>query len=57
MWEFAMAHEVISLIVVLGTVWAVERMVTAFINRNKPSVQCGCENCTDDEEEEDEEEE
>ena len=47
-----MAHEVITLILVLATVWAVERMFTALVNRNKPTVQCPCHEEADDEEEE-----
>jgi hypothetical protein len=50
MWEFAMQHEIIAMIVVLSCLWAGERVITAFINRNKPSIQCPCHD--DDEEEE-----
>lgn len=44
-----------SFIIILATLWAGERMVTAFINRNKPPPpECDCECCELDEDEEDE---
>lgn len=44
-----------SFIIILAALWACERMVTAFINRNKPPApQCDCECCELDEDEEDE---
>lgn len=52
MWQFAMEHEIISLIVVLSSIWAVERMFTAVVNRNKPVVKCPCHEESDEEEEE-----
>lgn len=54
MFEFAMAHEIICLIVVLSLIWASERAFTAFVNRNKPDVDCerDCECDCDDEGEE-----
>jgi hypothetical protein len=51
MWEFAMAHEVICLIVVLSLIWACERAFTALVNRDKPVCDCKCYD--EDEEEED----
>jgi len=48
MWEFAMAHEVICLIVVLSLIWACERAFTALVNRDKPVCDCKC--CDEDEE-------
>jgi hypothetical protein len=42
MWEFAMAHEVICLIVVLSLIWACERAFTALVNRDKPVCECKC---------------
>jgi len=49
MFEFVMAHEIISLIVVLSLIWACERAFTAFVNRHKPV--CKCKRCDDDEDE------
>jgi len=49
MWEFATQHEIISLIVVLSTLWAVERTITAIANRHKPSIQCSCHEQEEDE--------
>jgi len=49
-----------SFIIILAALWAFERMVTSFINRNKPIVQCDCNCCEEEEEdccEEDEEDE
>lgn len=55
--QFIMAHELVTLIIVLGTVWAVERMVVAFINRNKMECPCNCcDHDLDDEEDDDEDE-
>jgi hypothetical protein len=54
MWAFAMEHEIISLIAVLSTLWAGERVITALINRNKPVVQCPCHEEEEDENEEEE---
>jgi hypothetical protein len=48
MWEFAMAHEVICLIVVLSLIWACSRAFTALVNRDKPVCDCKC--CDEDEE-------
>lgn len=47
-----------SFIILLAFIWACERVITAFINRNKPATDCerDCE-CDCDEEECDEEEE
>lgn len=44
-----------SFIIILAVLWACERVVTSFINRNKPAApQCECD-CCEDAEEEDEE--
>lgn len=45
-----------SFIVILMLIWAVENVVKAFVNRNKPVCDCDCcvEQNQDDEEEEDE---
>ena len=40
-----------TFIIILCLIWAVERMVVAFINRNKPPT-CRCDNCDDDDEDE-----
>ena len=50
MLAFAMAHEVITLIVILSLIWATERAVTAIANRHKPACDCRCceENDDDD---------
>jgi hypothetical protein len=48
MFEFAMAHEVICLIIILSLIWACERAFTAFATRNKPSCDCAC--CDDKDE-------
>ena len=40
MWAFAIEHEVLTFILALATLWAGERVLTALINRNKPTVQC-----------------
>jgi hypothetical protein len=56
MLAFAMAHEVITLIVVLSLIWAVERAVTAIANRHKPIVECPCCKTGDDDDGADEEE-
>ena len=56
-----MIHELFSLmrenplgtfIIILAVLWAFERMVTTFLNRNKPVVQCDCDCCEHDETEE-----
>lgn len=46
-----------SFIILLAFIWACERVITAFINRNKPATDCerDCE-CECDEEEDEEEE-
>lgn len=53
-----MIHELFTLmrenplgtfIIILAILWAFERMVTAFINRNKPVCDCDC--CEEIEEE------
>lgn len=60
-----MIHEIVSLIkenplgsfiVILAVLWACERVITAFINRNKPpATVCECPCCDEDDEcEEDE---
>ncbi len=36
-----------SFIIILSVLWACERVVSAFINRNKPSCDCDC--CNEDE--------
>ncbi len=46
-----------SLIVILSALWAGERVVTSFINRNKPPApKCECECCDDGDEDEEEDE-
>lgn len=40
MLEFAMAHEIITLIIVLCFLETVRRVVIAFVNRNKPVLSC-----------------
>jgi hypothetical protein len=59
-----MSHELFALmrenpvgtfIIILCVLWAFERMVVAFFNRNKPVVQCECDCCEVDDEEEEEE--
>jgi len=47
MWEFAMHHEVICLIVVLSAIAACAQVLTAFANRNNPVCDCSC--CDEDE--------
>lgn len=56
-----MSHELFALmrenplgtfIIILCVLWAIERMVVAFLHRNRPT--CDCE-CCEPEEEEDEE--
>lgn len=42
MWQFAMAHEFISLIIFLSSLWAVERSIRAIAERNKPACDCLC---------------
>jgi hypothetical protein len=39
-WQFAMAHEVITMFIVIAILYTLERMVQAAINRHKPIVQC-----------------
>lgn len=41
-----------SFVIIISLTWAIERVAVAFVNRNKPVVNCGC--C--DEEEDGEEE-
>jgi hypothetical protein len=42
-----------SFIIILAALWACERVVKAFINRNKPPApECNCECCDEDEEDE-----
>jgi hypothetical protein len=44
MWQFAIAHEVITMFIVIAILYTLERMVQATINRHKPTlyVQCNC---------------
>jgi hypothetical protein len=61
-----MIHELFTLmrenplgtfIIILAVLWAFERMVVAFLHRNRPVVNCECDCChTDTDEEEDEDE-
>lgn len=54
-WTFVNNNGLGVFIVTLAALWAVERVVTSFINRNKPPApKCECECCGEDEEEEDE---
>lgn len=47
-----------AFIIILAVLWACERVVTSFINRNKPEApQCDCECCCDDDEDDECEEE
>lgn len=42
-----------SFIIILATLWACERVIRAFINRNKPvAPECDCD-CEDEDDEED----
>jgi hypothetical protein len=54
-----MTHELFALmrenplgtfIIILAVLWAFERMVTTFLNRNKPVCECDC--CQEEETEE-----
>jgi len=44
-----------SLIIILSLIWAVERAVSSFANRNKPDCECECCVCEVDDEKEEEE--
>jgi hypothetical protein len=52
-WQFAMAHEIITMFIVIAIVYTLERMVQATINRHKPIVQCPCYEEDEEENEED----
>lgn len=41
-----------SFILILAFIWACERAVSSFFNRNRPSCDCDCCGVEDDEEEE-----
>lgn len=43
-----------SFLILLALIWASERVITAFINRNKPV--CDCECCQDNHEDEEDDE-
>jgi hypothetical protein len=54
MWETIRENPTGAFILFLCTIWAVERMFTAYVNRNKPECDCerDCEcECDEDEEE------
>lgn len=54
MWDFARENPILVGVVFLFLIWSIERMVVAFIERNKPAQDC----CHDEEDEcEDEDEE
>jgi hypothetical protein len=38
MWQFAMAHQIITMFIVIAILYTLERMVQATINRHKPIV-------------------
>lgn len=43
-----------SFFIILAIIGAIGAVARAFVNRNKPTVNCGCDCCDDDEEDEDE---
>lgn len=42
MMAFAMAHEILTFLIILVSLGVVEQVVVAFVNRNKPPAICGC---------------
>ena len=48
MWEYATHNPGYFFLLVLIFVWAVERVIVAFINRNKPVVSCDHEDNGDE---------
>lgn len=45
-----------SFLIITGMVAGIVTVAKAYVNRNRPIVDCNCECCTEDEDEEDEEE-
>lgn len=45
MMQWALEHDILTFIIILSILWACERMVTSFLNRNKPVVKCDCVEC------------
>lgn len=45
MWEFMNANSFGVFIAFLFTVWTVSKLIELLINKNRPVVQCDCEEC------------